>query len=140
MVLLNGSNGLAACLMALGLAHAGGAAAAGVSVATARYYVKKRRIPTGNVLHAEFPPAVAAIDRASVATGCERTALNPFFDSSSRRPQSELGLRPTMRIAADSSALAEALIDRAVAADRSRPPMPRQGTFIGEPLARPFGD
>ncbi len=55
-------------------------------------------------------------DRAYCAQGCEPTRLSRYFDSNSRRPYSELGLRPAMSIAAIDFDHARALIDRGLAA------------------------
>ena len=61
-------------------------------------------------------------NRAFCASGCKPTELNPLFNSSSREPYTELGMRPTMSIAARNFEDAVALIDRGVAADSSFPP------------------
>ena len=55
-------------------------------------------------------------DRAYCAQGCEPTRLSRYFDSDSRRPYSELGMRPAMSLAATSFEEARALIDRGLAA------------------------
>jgi uncharacterized protein (TIGR03790 family) len=49
---------------------------------------------------------------------CAPTPLSRYFNSTSARPFSELGLRPSMLIAAKSIASAQALIDRGIASDR----------------------
>ena len=60
-------------------------------------------------------------NRAHCASGCKPTEINPLFNSSSREPYTELGIRPTMSIAARNFEDAVALIDRGVAADGSFP-------------------
>jgi uncharacterized protein (TIGR03790 family) len=57
-------------------------------------------------------------NRAYCAEGCAVTRLSAYFDSDSRRPNSDLGLRPTMSIAAVSFENARALIDRGLTASR----------------------
>lgn len=60
-------------------------------------------------------------DRAFCASGCQTTRLNPYFNRASFYPYRDLGLRPTMMLAAQNFAQAKALIDRGVHADRTRP-------------------
>jgi len=60
-------------------------------------------------------------DRAHCADGCTRTRLSPYFNSATRRPWTDLRLRPTMNIAALDVARGRSLVERGVAADRSRP-------------------
>jgi uncharacterized protein (TIGR03790 family) len=60
-------------------------------------------------------------DRTWCASGCRRTRLSPYFGSDSRRPWTDLGIRPTMSIAAVSLQRARELIDRGVASDGLRP-------------------
>jgi uncharacterized protein (TIGR03790 family) len=55
-------------------------------------------------------------DRSYCGQGCAPTRLSRYFDSESRRPYSDLGLRPTMSIAATNFDDARALIDRGLAA------------------------
>jgi uncharacterized protein (TIGR03790 family) len=55
-------------------------------------------------------------DRAYCGQGCAVTRPSPLFDSDSRRPYTELGLRPAMSIAATNFDNARALIDRGLAA------------------------
>ena len=55
-------------------------------------------------------------DRAYCGQGCALTRLSRYFDSDSHRPFSELGIRPTMSIAATNFDNARALIDRGLAA------------------------
>lgn len=64
------------------------------------------------------------LDRAHRCGGrCGASEMNPYFARGEvRRPWSELGLRPTMMLAATSADQARRLIDRGVAADGSRPP------------------
>jgi uncharacterized protein (TIGR03790 family) len=49
--------------------------------------------------------------------GCSRTTPSPYFDSSSTKPFTDWGLRPSMMLGASSLAQAQALITRGVAAD-----------------------
>ena len=54
---------------------------------------------------------------------CGASAANPYFARGDiRRPWSQLGIRPTMMVAATTPWEARRLIDRGVAADGSRPP------------------
>jgi uncharacterized protein (TIGR03790 family) len=55
------------------------------------------------------------------ANGCARTRLSYYFDSSSNAPAVDLGIRPTMSIAARTVAEAIALIDRGIASDGTAP-------------------
>jgi uncharacterized protein (TIGR03790 family) len=57
-------------------------------------------------------------NRAYCGEGCAVTRLSPYYDSDSGRPHSELGLRPTMSIAALSFENARALTDRGLAASQ----------------------
>lgn len=52
---------------------------------------------------------------------CANTAASPLYDSEARRPQAELQLRPSMLLGATTLAAAQALINRGVAADATRP-------------------
>lgn len=52
---------------------------------------------------------------------CAGTAASPLYDSESRRPQAELQLRPSMLLGTRTLADAQALIQRGVATDASRP-------------------
>lgn len=52
---------------------------------------------------------------------CIQTAESPLYDSESLRPQAELGLRPSMLLARASLPAAQALIDRGLAAEATRP-------------------
>jgi len=61
-------------------------------------------------------------DKRYCATGCAPTAPNPYFESSSRRPYADHGMRPAMLLAAASVAAGRALIDRGVKSDYTRPP------------------
>ena len=60
-------------------------------------------------------------DPAFCADGCKPTRRSPYFNSPSRLPYTQLGIRPTMAIAATSIEHAKALIDRGVKSDGSRP-------------------
>lgn len=54
-------------------------------------------------------------------SACLQTAQSPLYDSETQRPFDELGLRPSMLLARGSEASAQALIDRGLAAEASRP-------------------
>ena len=54
-------------------------------------------------------------------SACTQTAQSPLYDSESLRPQAELGLRPSMLLARSSLGSAQALIDRGLAAEATRP-------------------
>lgn len=58
-------------------------------------------------------------DAADCSHSCAPTRPSPYFNSASVRPAGELGLRPSMLLAARSVDEARALIDRGVAADRT---------------------
>jgi uncharacterized protein (TIGR03790 family) len=58
------------------------------------------------------------------ASGCARTRPSPYYESNSKAPAVDLGIRPTMSIAARTVREAKALIDRGVASDGTAP----QGT------------
>lgn len=79
-------------------------------------------------------------DRAYCAEGCAFTRLSPYFDSNSRQPYNELGLRPTMSIAATSFDNARALIDRGLTASQransGRPPPGRAYLMETDDTAR----
>jgi uncharacterized protein (TIGR03790 family) len=60
-------------------------------------------------------------DAALCAAGCRPTRASPYFNSPSRQPFTQLGLRPAMAIAATSFERAKELIDRGVQADGTRP-------------------
>lgn len=60
-------------------------------------------------------------DVAHCANSCAATRASPYYDSESSRPQTELGLRPTMMLGATSLAAAQALVQRGLAADASYP-------------------
>lgn len=55
------------------------------------------------------------------ADSCKPTQPSPYFNSAARQPFTQLGMRPTMSIAAPTFEEAKALIDRGVAADGSFP-------------------
>jgi uncharacterized protein (TIGR03790 family) len=60
-------------------------------------------------------------DPAFCADSCKITRPSPYFNSTARLPFKQLGMRPTMSIAAASFEQAKALIDRGVEADGSFP-------------------
>lgn len=60
-------------------------------------------------------------DAAWCGDGCVKTKTSPYYDSEVTQPWDELGIRPTMSIAAASLQAGRALIDRGVAADGTRP-------------------
>jgi uncharacterized protein (TIGR03790 family) len=55
------------------------------------------------------------------ASVCARTRPSPYFDSSSRTPFADYGIRPAMLLAGINTSEVKAMIDRGVAADRSYP-------------------
>ncbi len=63
----------------------------------------------------------AGFNREYCAQGCKLTRTSPYFNSSSKRPYKEFGIRPTMSIAATDFRSARALIDRGVASDTTFP-------------------
>ena len=60
-------------------------------------------------------------NRAYCASGCKPTEVSPLFNSRSREPYTDFGIRPTMSLAAHNFEDAVALIDRGVGADGSMP-------------------
>lgn len=63
------------------------------------------------------------LDSSLCASGCRLTRLSPYFARGDvSRPWQELGLRPTMLLAATTVEQAHRLIDRGVAADHTAPP------------------
>jgi uncharacterized protein (TIGR03790 family) len=60
-------------------------------------------------------------DPSLCADGCKPTRRSPYFDSPVRLPFTQLGIRPTMVLAASSFEDAKALIDRGVESDSSSP-------------------
>ena len=60
-------------------------------------------------------------DPAYCAQGCRPTRHSPYFNNDTRRPYRDLGMRPTMSIAATRWLDAKALIDRGVASDETWP-------------------
>ncbi len=66
-------------------------------------------------------------DPAFCADTCKLTRPSPYFDSPSRLPFTQSGMRPTMAIAATTFEEAKALIDRGVKSDGS---MPRGTTYL----------
>lgn len=63
-------------------------------------------------------------DEAYCAKGCTATRLNPYFNSLSRLPSSELNVRPAMMLAGRSFPEVKALVDRGIESDGTFP----QGT------------
>ncbi len=63
----------------------------------------------------------AGFDKKYCAEGCALTQTLPYFNSASRAPFNDYGLRPTMSIAAQNFEEARKLIDRGVESDRSFP-------------------
>lgn len=57
----------------------------------------------------------------STTTSCVATAASPLYDSESRRPQAELGLRPSMLLGTRTLDAAQALIGRGLSADGTLP-------------------
>jgi uncharacterized protein (TIGR03790 family) len=55
------------------------------------------------------------------ANSCGSMPANPLYDSTSTKPYTDLKIRPTMMLAGTSVANVEAMIDRAVLADRTLP-------------------
>ncbi|MEB3173800.1 MAG: TIGR03790 family protein [Cyanobacteriota bacterium] len=60
-------------------------------------------------------------DPSYCARGCSPTALSPYFNQATRKPYSDLGLRPAMMLASRDFPQAQALMKRGVAADGSAP-------------------
>ena len=60
-------------------------------------------------------------DPAYCASGCKPTRRSRYFDSPTRQPYSDLGIRPAMALAATSLDEAKALIDRGIASDGTHP-------------------
>jgi uncharacterized protein (TIGR03790 family) len=60
-------------------------------------------------------------DPAWCAEGCHPTRRSPYFDSSSRAPWNDLGLRPAMLLAGSSVEAVRHLVDRGVGADATWP-------------------
>jgi uncharacterized protein (TIGR03790 family) len=60
-------------------------------------------------------------DNAYCASGCEWTKPVPYFGSSTRSPWSDMGLRPTMMLTAESFDEVDRLIVRGIQADGSHP-------------------
>lgn len=63
----------------------------------------------------------AGFDAEFCALGCKPTRRSPYFDSRSRRPYTDHGWRPSMLLAGNRVEDVEALIERGIAADGSRP-------------------
>ncbi|WP_243392894.1 TIGR03790 family protein [Kinneretia aquatilis] len=67
---------------------------------------------------------------------CAPSRPSPYFNYSGRKPFSDLGLRPSMLLAARSVESAQALIERGIAADHSLPSfVPAQAYFVSTPDA-----
>ncbi len=60
-------------------------------------------------------------DDAYCAKGCNSTRQSPYFNSATRRPYDDLGIRPTMMLAGSSIEEVRDMIDRGVGADASYP-------------------
>lgn len=60
-------------------------------------------------------------DEAWCSASCGATRASPYFNSPSRAPHDDLGVRPAMMLAGPDVAAVKALIDRGVAADFSYP-------------------
>jgi uncharacterized protein (TIGR03790 family) len=60
-------------------------------------------------------------DAGYCAEGCRPTPYSPYFNSDSRRPFDDFGLRPAMSLAGGDFAHVRELIDRAVASDGAAP-------------------
>jgi len=63
----------------------------------------------------------AGFDADFCALGCKPTRQSPYFSSSSRRPYDDFGWRPAIMLAGMQVSDVEALIDRGIAADASKP-------------------
>ena len=63
----------------------------------------------------------AGFDLDYCAQGCKLTKTSPYFNSSSKNPYKDFGIRPTMSIAAVDFNSAKALIDRGIASDTTFP-------------------
>lgn len=60
-------------------------------------------------------------DEKYCASGCKPTQLSPYFNTASKQPFKDFGLRPTMSLAAETIEKAKELIDRGVKSDGSLP-------------------
>ncbi|MCZ6666393.1 MAG: TIGR03790 family protein [Gammaproteobacteria bacterium] len=60
-------------------------------------------------------------DTTHCATGCETTAVNPYFDSPSRFPYRDHDVRPAMMLAGRTVQNVKVLIDRGVSSDYTQP-------------------
>ncbi len=63
----------------------------------------------------------AGFDPEYCAQGCKLTRTSPYFNSTSKKPYQDYGIRPTMSIAAANFRSAKELIDRGVASDTTFP-------------------
>ena len=61
-------------------------------------------------------------DEAYCAKGCKSTRQSAYFNSVTRKPYADFGIRPTMMLAGSSPEQVRHMIDRGVAADASYPP------------------
>ena len=66
----------------------------------------------------------AGYNKKFCATGCKPTALSPYYNSKSAKPNDDFGWRPTMVLAGNTLAEVKKLIDRGIASDYTYP----QGT------------
>lgn len=64
----------------------------------------------------------AGFDQKYCALGCNQTKPSRYFNTYSKQPFKDFGLRPTMAIAAETFEHAKELIDRGVKSDNSMPP------------------
>jgi uncharacterized protein (TIGR03790 family) len=63
----------------------------------------------------------SGFDPRQCAEGCQPTPFSAYFDSTSHAPYTDLGIRPTMMLAARTLEEARALIDRGAGADGTAP-------------------
>lgn len=61
-------------------------------------------------------------DPAYCAKGCAATRASPYFDKASSAPWQELGIRPSMLLAARTPSNARLLVERGIASDGRHPP------------------
>ena len=114
-----------------------------VSFPVARHLTPEQFAPIARELDRAMPPAVQALaiawtapyrvgcmsitsalafgyDARSCVEGCRLTARSAYFDSDSKLPYTELGVRPAMLLAGSSLKAARFTIDQGLAADASR--------------------
>jgi uncharacterized protein (TIGR03790 family) len=60
-------------------------------------------------------------DRAFCAKGCKPTRSSGYYNSDTELPNDDLNIRPTMMLAGSSLTQVQAMIDRGVASDRTKP-------------------